>query len=243
MRTEDRSHTLARAFDQVADTYDVMVALNPGYHDHLRAAADVLVAGLAEGDLVLDLGCGSGASTRALLAAAADRGIALRVVGVDASGGMVAQARRKVWPADVEFRVGRAEEVRADQFDAPVRGILACYLLRNVPDLVATVGALADVLAPGARLVAQEYSVRGDPSAQRRWRWVNRLVILPLAAVVARRLELYRYLHRSVDEFASMDEVAQTFLRAGFENVRTRTVPGWQHGILHTLTAARPQRA
>jgi hypothetical protein len=37
------SEDIAAAFDEVAPRYDLMVALNPGYHAHLRAAADALV--------------------------------------------------------------------------------------------------------------------------------------------------------------------------------------------------------
>ena len=31
------------AFDEVADRYDLMVGLNPGYHSHLRSAAEALL--------------------------------------------------------------------------------------------------------------------------------------------------------------------------------------------------------
>ena len=34
---------VAAGFDEVAPRYDLMVALNPGYHTHLRSAADVLI--------------------------------------------------------------------------------------------------------------------------------------------------------------------------------------------------------
>ncbi len=63
---------VATAFDEAADRYDLMVGLNPGYHDHLRSAAEALAERLprpsgSNGSAVLrlaDLGCGSGASTR-----------------------------------------------------------------------------------------------------------------------------------------------------------------------------------
>ncbi len=60
-------------FDRAAKRYDLMVALNPGYHRHLRSAARALLdrvpdrLGPADPVRLLDLGCGSGASTRALL--------------------------------------------------------------------------------------------------------------------------------------------------------------------------------
>ena len=37
------SEDVATAFDEVAPRYDLMVALNPGYHAHLRSAAHALV--------------------------------------------------------------------------------------------------------------------------------------------------------------------------------------------------------
>ncbi len=36
------------AFDEAASRYDLMVGLNPGYHAHLRSAAEALIEGLPE---------------------------------------------------------------------------------------------------------------------------------------------------------------------------------------------------
>ena len=87
------TENVATAFDEVAPSYDLMVALNPGYHAHLRAAADALVevlprpkaAGSAPLVRLLDLGCGSGASTRAVQLAAQAADVRFAIVGVDAS--------------------------------------------------------------------------------------------------------------------------------------------------------------
>ena len=113
------TENVAAAFDEVAPSYDLMVALNPGYHAHLRAAADALVewlprpkpAGSAPLVRLLDLGCGSGASTRAVQLAAQAADVRFAIVGVDASAGMLEQAHGKRWPAGVRFEVGKAEEI------------------------------------------------------------------------------------------------------------------------------------
>ena len=107
------------AFDEAADRYDLMVGLNPGYHGHLRSAAEALAERLPRpsgnnGAALLrlaDLGCGSGASTRALLHATQRIGVRATIVGVDASAGMLEQARAKPWPPGVSFEVGLAEEL------------------------------------------------------------------------------------------------------------------------------------
>ena len=37
-----------------------------------------------------------------------------------------------------------------------------------------------------------------------------------------------------------METVLQRMLDAGFEDVRTRSVRGWQRGIIHTFHARKP---
>lgn len=231
--------SVAHGFDAVADTYDVMVGLNPGYHRHLRTAAEALLDLVDEPrPLLLDLGCGTGLSTAALLAAARERGMEPTIVGVDASAGMLEQARRRDWPAEVTFRHARAEQLA--ELDLPrVDGVLACYLLRNVPDVPGTLTAIATAMADDAPFVAMDYSVAGAGHAQRRWSWVNKLVITPLSAVVARQRELYDYLHRSVDDFASIPVLMDQMADAGFRRLEARTVDGWQRDILHLVRGRR----
>lgn len=231
----DDKKGVAEGFDRAAARYDLMVALNPGYRRHLRAAAEAVVAGVTDPvPTLLDLGCGSGLSTRELLRAARRRGLTPRIIGVDASAGMLARARRRSWPHGVVFVQGRGE--RLQDLDLPAAdGALACYLLRNVTDLPATLAGVRGSLRTGATLVAEDYTVHDDPAAARRWRRVNRMVIEPLAAVVGGNVELYRYLHESVDDFMGIDALASLFLDAGFDDVASRTVAGWQRGILHLI--------
>jgi ubiquinone/menaquinone biosynthesis C-methylase UbiE len=136
------SENLAAAFDEVAPRYDLIVALNPGYHRHLRAAADALVERLPGSALangappvrILDLGCGSGASTRAVQRAAEAADLRFNVVGVDASAGMIEQARAKSWPVGVRFEVGQAERIASPRaslrLDDHIDGAFAAYLFR-----------------------------------------------------------------------------------------------------------------
>ncbi|MDO5737452.1 MAG: class I SAM-dependent methyltransferase, partial [Propionibacteriaceae bacterium] len=203
LREKLDKHQVSAGFDEVADTYDAMVGLNPGYRRHLQLAAESLMAHVDVANprpVLLDLGCGSGLSTSALLAAARKRGMDPTIIGVDASAGMLDQARRREWPAGVTFRQGRAEEL-ADMGLPLADGVLACYLLRNVTDVDATLQAIRTQLKARATFVAQDYSVADSESSRRRWTAVNQTIILPLASVIARNRDLYEYLHRSVDDF------------------------------------------
>ena len=245
------TENVAAAFDEVAPRYDLMVALNPGYHAHLRAAGEALVERLSVASMeqsstqLLDLGCGSGASTQALLQAAEDGGRQVAIVGVDASGGMIDQASAKDWPAGVRFYVGQAEEIAASReswgLGGGIDGACAAYLFRNVRDRDALLAALFDVLADDGVLVVQEYSIAGSGLwAQALWTAVCWLVIIPLGWLTSRHTRLYRYLWRSVRSFDSIQTFVNRLYGAGFVDVEVRTVPGWQRGILHTFRARRP---
>lgn len=233
------------AFDEVADRYDLMVALNPGYHAHLRHSATSLVSGLVPGlgSRVVDVGCGSGASTRALVDELNRSGVRAEVLGVDGSAGMLAQAERKAWPSWVRFAQGRAESLETVCADAdfqPLDGVFAAYLLRNVPDRDALLRSVFALLRPGGTVVIHEYSVAGRPVAEAVWTAVCRGIVVPLGWLTSRRTRLYHYLWRSVMDMDSVEQVMQRMVDAGFEDVRTRSVGGWQRGIIHTFHGRRP---
>lgn len=223
------------------------MGLNPGYHQHLRAAAQTLRERLPEGRplRLVDLGCGSGASTSALVdALGAEAAAQAEIVGVDASNGMLAVARSKPWPPNVQFRHGMAEDAstRAAKWNLPlpVDGVFACYLFRNVADRDDALGVAHDLLAPGGWLVVQEYSVAGSRRAAALWTLVCWAIVIPLSLLFTRRTRLYRYLWRSVLRFDAVDRFAARLAAAGFDDVSVTTAPGWQHGILHTFSARRP---
>ena len=231
---------LADAFDRAAPTYDAMVALSPGYHDQLREAAGSLFERLPAPDggqlTVLDLGCGSGASTRALLETWTERGGAtsrLSLTGVDASEGMVTQARSKSWPEGVELVVSDAvtylEALPTDSVD----GVLAAYLLRNVPDRGRLVAEVARVLRPGGAVVVHDYSVAGSTRAKVIWAAVCHGVIIPLAALKRSDVPLHRYLYTSVRDFDSVDRIRERLEGAGLVDVKARSYAGWQRGLVH----------
>jgi ubiquinone/menaquinone biosynthesis C-methylase UbiE len=238
---------LAAAFDEAAPGYDLMVALNPGYHRELAVAA----AGLADwtgssGCQLVDLGCGSGGSTRALLDAFRQQRRPVRILGIDSSAGMLKQARSKAWPYGVRFERCFAQDL-ADSRAALglpdiVDGVFAAYLFRNVnlADRDRTLAGIHQVLRPGGALVVQEYSVAGSRLAGLVWTLVCWLVVIPLSWLTLHRTRLYRYLWSSVRSFESVHQFVDRLYAAGFVDVEIRTALGWQRGILHTFRARRP---
>jgi ubiquinone/menaquinone biosynthesis C-methylase UbiE len=236
-----RDEELTAAFDAGAATYDVMVGLNPGYHRHLDRS--VRRAGLpAEGNglRLLDVGCGTGASTAALLRHAARA----EIVAADASTAMLARARAKPWPPTVRFLHSPIEELPGQLRAAGVKGgfdaILAAYLVRNLADPDAQLRALLGLLRPGGTLVVHDYFAGSDRLARAVWTAVCSGVVVPLAAMHRSGIGLYRHLWRSVTGFDDAARFARRLADAGFADVRYATMPGWQRGIEHTVLATRP---
>lgn len=237
-----RDRALTAAFDRGADRYDRLVSFNPGYHAQLRRSARRL--GLPDGGAgrrVLDLGCGTGASTAALAAVFP----AAEVVGVDASAGMLERARAKRWPPGVRFVHAPAEDLGGAGVDGPFDAVLAAYCFRNLTDPDAVLRTVRGLLAPGGRLAVHEYALAGGRADRLMWDAVCRGVILPLGAVTGDR-SLYRHLWRSVTAFDTAPEFGARLARGGFDRVRVLPLPGWHAGIAHTfvcrLGAAEPGR-
>ncbi|MBV2357075.1 class I SAM-dependent methyltransferase [Streptomyces sp. J2-1] len=237
-----RDDELAAAFDRGARAYDTLVATNPGYHGHLRRSVRRLgLPGHGEGLRVLDLGCGTGASTAALRSALPGADI----TAVDASAGMLERAAAKPWADGVRFVHAPAERLAEAGVHGPFDAVLAAYLFRNLTDPDAVLRRVHDLLAPGGRLAVHEYALSGRRTDRAVWTLVCRGVVQPAAGALGDGA-LYRHLWRSVVDFDTAPRFASRLRAAGFETVRTLPLPGWQTGIAHTFVARRgtgPARA
>jgi SAM-dependent methyltransferase len=124
-------------FDGVAEEYD---RIRSGYAPEIVDAA-CAIAGLDPGSPVLEIGCGTGKLTEALVA----RG--LQVEAVDPGARLVEVARRRVGDAPgVNFRLERFEDA-----DLPAGGFAAAFSATAFHWVDPAVGwrKVADVLRPG----------------------------------------------------------------------------------------------
>jgi demethylmenaquinone methyltransferase / 2-methoxy-6-polyprenyl-1,4-benzoquinol methylase len=97
---------------------------------------------------VLDVGMGTGLVSQAILRITGEPG---RLIGVDPSAGMMAQAHL---PKEVQTRLGRAEQLPVP--DASVDFLVMGYALRHVADFSAACAEFRRVLKPGGRLLILE---------------------------------------------------------------------------------------
>lgn len=167
---------------------------------------------------ILDLGCGTGASSRAL--AKTFRGS--RVTGVDVSGRMLAEARRR------RSRFARVAEVRADARRLPFRAgafdlVVANMLLPWIDDLRPLFAGIARVLRKEGLFLFTTLGPDSLAAIRQAWRGVDD--------------------HAHVNVFADMHDVGDALVAAGLADpvidtdrleVRYRSVDG----LFRDLTGA-----
>jgi SAM-dependent methyltransferase len=129
----------------VSDDLDFYDAELRGHQEHLRAAY-----GIRPGDRVLDIGCGTGLTTREAARAAAPGD----VVGVDVSARMIERARELTAAEgldNVRYELGDAEVHRFEPsgFDVAISRFGTMFF----SDPAAAFANIAAALRPGARLV------------------------------------------------------------------------------------------
>ena len=225
-----------KGFDRMADRYDLLQRPNPGYQRHLVWSARRLgVAPTSRGPL-LDLCCGTGLSTLALVKSYPRA----EVTALDASENMLALARKKAALANVRFVLGNAMNPEAAGVEGPYEAILMAYGIRNVPDINQCLARIHALLRPGGSVVFHEYSVAGAWLSQSIWQLVSGNVILPLGKLTTGSDELFRYLRASVLAFDSVAQFESRLRSCGFGDIKTLPMNGWQRGIVHSFFARRP---
>ncbi len=213
---EDHSASEIREmFDGIAARYDLLNdLLSLGLQRFWRGRA---IKRLREDHLndVLDLACGTGDFTLALL-----RRVRVdRMVCADLSRGMLDVARRKFSKLGLADRV-EIVECAAEQLpfpDGSFDAVLIGYGVRNFSVLAQALQECARVLKPGGRVLVLEFTM---PRAKL-FAWFYRLylgsVVLLLGGLVGGSFKSYRYLHRSIEHFSKSDWLSQCIASAGLE--------------------------
>jgi ubiquinone/menaquinone biosynthesis C-methylase UbiE len=149
---EDTRTTAAREhFDRWSETYEQDSAARWLREIQTQALAAL---SLSETDVLLDVGCGTGAAVRD---AAPD---VSRAVGFDLSPGMIAQARERAAGLDnVEFHTGDVSG-RLPFDDGAFTALVCTTAFHHFPKPADTIGEMSRVLAPGGRVVIADANRR-----------------------------------------------------------------------------------
>ena len=228
---DDKADRVRAMFAAIAGKYDFNNRLHSFGNDQRWRAHAVKRAAVREGEVVVDVACGTGDLTERF---AAETG-ASRVLGVDFTHEMLEVARdrlgRRLARADARTGrgvgpAGRVAYVTGDAMALPLKDqccdvLSIAFGIRNVQDVPGALAEFARVLRPGGRLVILEFDTpRFGPV-----RWANDFYsgwLMPrTASLIARdRSGAYKYLPKSVGSFLSREALMAEMARAGFSDLR-----------------------
>jgi demethylmenaquinone methyltransferase/2-methoxy-6-polyprenyl-1,4-benzoquinol methylase len=228
----DKQAYLRSLFDKCAPHYDRIGGFGFLWTGGLHRRRCLRQAGLRPGMRVLDVACGTGAVTRAIVSVLKGEG---SVVGVDPSPGMLDVARRRV--RGVEFRAGHAEALPAGT--ASVDFLSMGHALRHVAQLEAAFCEYRRVLAPGGRVLILEISRprTGLGFVIARTYFRDILPALSRLATWSKDAhELMRYYWETVDACVPPETILAALCEVGFADVQRRV----ELGIFSAFTATAP---
>lgn len=189
-------------FDRLVGRYDLLNSLLSLGLDRRWRRAAARAGRVRSGDVVLDLGTGTGA----LGAGLEEAGL---VVGVDLSLPMLRVARRRGLRAVQGSAFALPFPDRA--FDA----VLSGFVLRNLDDLSGAFAEVFRVLRPGGRVSLVDITEPENRVVRRLFDAYFGTVAPALGAAVGRRRD-YRYLVRSLGQLPSPPAVVEFLRRTGF---------------------------
>ncbi|GAB2939188.1 demethylmenaquinone methyltransferase [Nonomuraea fastidiosa] len=208
-------------FDRTARRYDLVndvISLGQ-VRAWRKAVARAVDAG--PGELVLDLGAGTGTSTDAFTtlgarAIASDFSLGMLRTGVRRHGGNALSGPGVPFIAGDALRLPFADNV----FDA----VTISVALRNVHDTGQALREMLRVAKPGGRLVILEFSHVTVPGFDLIYREYLMRLLPKVAKVFGSNDDSYEYLAESIRDWPDQRTLARTIQEAGWERVAWRNL-------------------
>jgi demethylmenaquinone methyltransferase / 2-methoxy-6-polyprenyl-1,4-benzoquinol methylase len=212
---ENKSATVRRVFDSVAERYDVMNDLmSLGLHRAWKAFA-LAIARPRPGERILDVATGSGDLAVALCRRTDPGG---EVWISDINRRMLDRGRDRLLDAGLAVPAVQCDAERLPFATGYFDCVTVGFGLRNMTRKDAALAEMARVLKPGGRLVVLEFSKVWKP-LEAAYDWYSFKVLPWLGDKVAGDAAAYRYLAESIRQHPNQATLAAMMRDAGLSQV------------------------
>ena len=196
---------IAFAFDGIASSYDranrfISLGMDLKWRQRMM--------GLIPSDRpikLLDIACGTCDSA---IVAIEQKANIEKVVGLDASEGMLSIGRKKIKARNIS----NIELVKGDMLQLPFEEdsfdcVTIVFGLRNAPDTAKAISEASRVLKPGGQCLFLEFSMPQNAFFKAFYFIYLKYCMPMLAFLVSGRYSAYKYLFKSVNEFYRPDQI------------------------------------
>jgi demethylmenaquinone methyltransferase / 2-methoxy-6-polyprenyl-1,4-benzoquinol methylase len=212
---ENKSDTVRRVFDSVAERYDVMNDLmSLGLHRAWKAFA-LAITRPRPGERILDVATGSGDLALALCRRTQPGG---EVWISDINRRMLDRGRDRLLDAGLTVPAVQCDAERLPFAPGTFDCVTVGFGLRNMTRKDAALAEMTRVLKPGGRLVVLEFSKVWKP-LERAYDWYSFKVLPWLGDKVAGDAAAYRYLAESIRQHPDQATLAAMMRDAGLSQV------------------------
>ena len=216
----DKAARVAGVFSSVAARYDLMNDLMSGGLHRVWKAFTVALAGVREGERVLDIAAGSGDLALEFARRAGPGG---EVWLTDINRAMLERGRDRLLDRGLPLPAvqcdAQALPFPSDYFDC----ITVAFGLRNMTDKTAALAEMRRVLRPAGRLLVLEFSRIWAPLSKI-YDWYSFNVLPWLGRRVAGDADAYRYLAESIRMHPDQEALKGMLERAGLGRVEYFTL-------------------
>jgi demethylmenaquinone methyltransferase/2-methoxy-6-polyprenyl-1,4-benzoquinol methylase len=211
---KERARYVQAMFGRIAERYDLLNRLMTVGQDVSWRREAIGHMNLQPGQMVVDLGSGTGDIAFEIAARYPD----VTVIASDFTPQMVWVGRARPHGHTVQWVIADAQNLpfRAERFDAVVSG----FLLRNVPDMDRSLAEQSRVMKPAARVVSLDTTPPRDNWLKPFLNFHLNRVIPLMGRLVAGDAEAYTYLPSSTSRFLTAERLAERFEAAGFSGVK-----------------------
>lgn len=222
-------------FARISGRYDLLNHLLSANTDKRwrKLVAKSLQTALSSPDAcALDVACGTGDLSLALVAATS-----ARVIGLDFCRPMLEHAARKAADgASARCFFIEGDALRLPFNDETFDAVSIAFGLRNLASPEEGLSELQRVLKPGGRACILEFSKPVVPGFSRLFQFYFTRVLPLIGGIISGSSSAYEYLPASVSRFPDQKRLAAMMTEAGFAEVEYRNLTG---GIAALHTGAR----